>query len=88
MEELLNKGIHIDVENYTCKGTFDIFGIKVRANVSWSGTIDVDGIGDVVDVVQQGLAQETLDNLVKSCIKDVSNDEEHNFYNNRFEKRG
>ena len=87
MEELLNKGIHIDVENYTCKGVFDIFGIKVRTDVSWSGTIDVDGIGDVVDVVQQGLMQETLDNLVKSCIKDVSNDEEHNFYDNRFEKR-
>lgn len=87
MEELLNKGMHIDVENYTCKGVFYIFGIKVRTNVSWSGTIDVDGIGDVVNVVQQGLAQETLDNLVKSCIKDVSNDEEHPFYNNRFEKR-
>ena len=87
MEELLNKGIHIAMENYTCKGVFDIFGIKVRTNVSWSGTIDVDGIGDVVDVVQQGLAQETLDNLVKSCIKDVSNDEEHNFYNIRFKKR-
>lgn len=87
MEELLNKGIHIDVENYTCKGVFDIFGIKVRTNVSWSGTIDVDGIGDVVNVVQQGLAQETLDNLVKSCIKAVPNDEEHTFYNNRFEKR-
>lgn len=87
MEELLNKGIHIDVENYTCKGVFDIFGIKVRADVSWSGTIDVDGIGDVVDVMQQGLAQETLDNLVKSCIKDVPDDKEHPFYNNRFEKR-
>lgn len=87
MEELLNKGMHIDMENYICKGTFNIFGIKVRADVSWSGTIDVDGIGDVVNVVQQGLAQETLDNLVKSCIKDVSDDEEHPFYNNHFEKR-
>lgn len=53
MKELLNDGIHLDVKDYVFNGTVSIFGVNVKANIKWSGTIDVDDLGDVVEKAVQ-----------------------------------
>ena len=88
MKELLNNGIHLDVKDYVFNGTVNIFGVNVKANIKWSGTIDVDGLGDVVEEVIVSTAQADLDVLVKSCIKSPMNGgKPNNFYSNHFNKK-
>lgn len=88
IKELLNKGIHLDMQDYVFNGTVNIFGAKVKANVKWSGTIDVEGLGDVAEEVIVSTTQADLDLLIKSSIKPtVDGETPDNFLIHRFEKK-
>lgn len=88
MKEILNNGIHLDVKDSVFNGTVNVFGVTVKANIQWSGTFDMDGLGDVMEKAVISTTQADLDVLVKSCIKSPMNGETpDNFYSNRFEKR-
>lgn len=69
MKELLNNGIHLDMKDYVFNGTVSIFGVDVEANIKWSGTIDVDGLGDVAEEVISPMNREMPGNFYSNCFE-------------------
>lgn len=96
LKELLNNGLSVEVHEAMFSGNINVYGVKIRAKVKYSGLVEVDGLGDVVEEVIVNIMQADPDVHLKDLLKEklvdsteqsTSDETPDNFYKNRFEKR-